>query len=243
MTTHIERLIQQLDDSTGPSYDARAELICLGPAALPAVIDGLPSLGGFGRLTVIEVFQEVGDPRCGPALIGLLDDDDPTVREWAAIALAHLEIEGAVEPLRCAYRACLDRATPPDWTEPDGIRWALTELGARSPVVPPLTARLRATAADDAPGWPSAHFTEIINDLADHSQVILYSQVWRVDAGRTYSVSGTGLDWELDWTAPWERLVEESRTWCLLEATEAPVGEDVFVAPSWIDRTDLHPEG
>ncbi|MEV6332064.1 HEAT repeat domain-containing protein [Streptomyces sp. NPDC051909] len=242
MTTHIERLIQQLDDSTGPSYDARAELIGIGYAAVPAIIDGLPSLGGFGQLTAIEVFEEVADPRCGPALIALLGNDDSTVREWAAMALAGLKIDGAVEPVRRAYRACLDRATPPDWSEPEGIRWALTELGARTPVVPPLTARLRATTADGAPRWPSTHFTEIINDLADHAQVILYSQFWRVDTGRTYGVSGTGLDWELDWTAPGEHLVEESRAWSLLEASEAPAGDDIFVAPTWIDRTDLYPE-
>ncbi|MFC9338071.1 HEAT repeat domain-containing protein [Streptomyces sp. NPDC057020] len=190
MTSHIETLVQQLDGEAGESYDARAELIWIGADAIPAVIDGLPSLGGFGQLTAIEVFEEVGDPRCGPSLIALLDSDNPTVREWAAMALASLEIDGATEPLRRAYRACLERATPPDWTESVGIRWALTELGARTPVVPPLTARLRPTAADNAPGWPSAHFTEIINDLADHAQVILHSQFWRVDAGRTYGVSG-----------------------------------------------------
>ncbi|MFE1030005.1 hypothetical protein ACFW5I_36705 [Streptomyces sp. NPDC058818] len=94
----------------------------------------------------------MGDPRCGTALIGLLDSDNPTVREWAAMALAILDIDDAVEPLRRAYRACLARATPPDWTESVGIRWALTELGARTPVVTPLTARLRATAAEGAPG-------------------------------------------------------------------------------------------
>ncbi|MFF1510646.1 hypothetical protein [Streptomyces sp. NPDC058326] len=55
----------------------------------------------------------------------------------------------------------------------------------------------------DAPGRPSARFTEVINDLADHAQVIL---------------------------------------WSLLEAAEAPVGDSIFVAPTWIDRTDLHPE-
>ncbi|OKK11524.1 HEAT repeat domain-containing protein [Streptomyces sp. CB02400] len=242
MTTHIERLIQQLDDSTGPSYDARAELIDIGSEAIPAIIDGLPSLGGFGQLTAIEIFEEVADPRCGPALIALLDSDESTVREWAAMTLASLKIDGAVEPLRRAYRACLERATPPDWSEPGGIRWALTELGARTPVVPPLTARLRATAADNAPGWPSAHFTEIIDDLADHAQVILYSQFWRVDASGTYGVSGPNLDWELDWTAPWEHLVEESRTWSLLEASEAPAGDSIFVAPTWIDRTDLYSE-
>ncbi|MEF9906129.1 HEAT repeat domain-containing protein [Streptomyces sp. P9-A2] len=199
LTLPIERLVQQLAGEAGTSYDARAELIRIGSEA---IIDGLPSLDAFGRLTAIEVFEEVGDPRCGPALIRLLDSDNPTVREWAAIVLASLEIDGAVEPLRRAYRACLERQTPPDWTEPAGIRWALTELGARSPVVPPLTAHLRTTAADDAPGWPSARFTGIINDLADHAQVILYSQFWQVHAGHTYDVDGPRLDWELNWTAP-----------------------------------------
>ncbi|MGA5104442.1 HEAT repeat domain-containing protein [Streptomyces cellulosae] len=242
MTSPIETLVQQLDGKADESYDARAELIRIGADAIPAIISGLPSLGGFGQLTAIEVFEEVGDPRCGSALIGLLDSDNPTVREWAAMALANLSVDGAVEPLRRAYRACLERATPPDWAEPGGIRWALTVLGARTPVVPPLTARLRSAAADDAPGWPSAHFAEIVNDLADHAQVILYSQFWRVNADRTYGVTGPGLDWELDWTAPWEHLVEESRAWSLLEASAAPVGDTVFVAPAWIDRTDLYPK-
>ncbi|GAA3136540.1 hypothetical protein GCM10017687_61200 [Streptomyces echinatus] len=72
--------------------------------------------------------------------------------------------------------------------------------------------------------------------------MILYSQFWRVDAGGTYGVPGPALVWELDWTAPWEHLVEESRTWSLLEASESPVGDNIFVALTWIDRTDLHPE-
>ncbi|CAM5392505.1 hypothetical protein STANM337S_01931 [Streptomyces tanashiensis] len=38
-----------------------------------------------------------------PALIVLVDADDPAIRKWAAIDLAILEIDGAVEPLRCAH--------------------------------------------------------------------------------------------------------------------------------------------
>ncbi|RVU15577.1 HEAT repeat domain-containing protein [Streptomyces antnestii] len=241
MTSRIKRLVQHLDGAADASYDARAELIWIGTDAIPAIIDGLPSLGGFGQLTAIEVFEEVGDPRCGPALLGLLDSDNPTVREWAAMALASLENDGTVEPLRRAFRAS-ERATPPDWSEPVGIRWALTELGARTTVIPPLTASLRVTVPDNSPGWPSVHFAEIINELADHAQVILYSQFWRVDAGRTYGIFGTALDWELDWTMPWEHLVEESRTWSLLEASEARASDNIYVAPIWIDRTDLYPE-
>ncbi|MEU0622906.1 HEAT repeat domain-containing protein [Streptomyces rubiginosohelvolus] len=124
MTSHIETLVQQLDGKADESYDARAELIWIGADAIPAVINGLPSLGDFGQLTAIEVFEEVADPRCGPALIALLGSDNSTVREWAAMALASLKIDGAVEPVRRAYHACLKRATPPDWSEPEGIRWA-----------------------------------------------------------------------------------------------------------------------
>ncbi|MFF5650841.1 hypothetical protein ACFY8N_20795 [Streptomyces collinus] len=77
MTTHIERLVQQLGDATDPSYDARADRIDMSADALPTLIGGLPSLGGFGQLTAIEVFEEMGDPRCGPALIGVLKQRQP----------------------------------------------------------------------------------------------------------------------------------------------------------------------
>ncbi|MFJ5828398.1 hypothetical protein [Streptomyces sp. NPDC093089] len=72
--------------------------------------------------------------------------------------------------------------------------------------------------------------------------MILYSQFREANAGRTYGVSGPDLDRALDCTAPWEHLVEESRTWSLLEASEAPTGSNIFVTPTWIDRTDLRPE-
>ncbi|MFJ4343412.1 CPCC family cysteine-rich protein [Streptomyces sp. NPDC088915] len=74
------------------------------------------------------------------------------------------------------------------------------------------------------------------------AQVILHSQFRRVDTGRTCGISGPAPAWELDWTAPWGHLVEESRSWSLLEASEAPTDDNVFVAPTWIDRADLHPE-
>jgi hypothetical protein len=56
MTSRIETLVQQLDGKADESYDARAELIWIGADAIPAVINGLPSLGSFGQLTAIEVF-------------------------------------------------------------------------------------------------------------------------------------------------------------------------------------------
>ena len=80
-----------------------------------------------------------------PDLIALLSSNGSTVREWAAMALASLEIEGAAEPPTVpAWNGRHRRtgASPPD------IRWALTELGARSPVAPPLT---RTTSSSPPP--------------------------------------------------------------------------------------------
>lgn len=86
---------------------------------------------------------------------------------------------------------------PARLTEPLGTRCALPELGARAPVVPLLPACLRGTAADDTPGWPSAHFAEIVNDLAGHARGSLCSELQWVDADRSYGVYGVGLDWDL----------------------------------------------
>ncbi|MGZ3101204.1 HEAT repeat domain-containing protein [Streptomyces sp. H72] len=241
MTTRIERLIQQLDDSTGPSYDARAELIGIGSDAIPAIIDGLPSLGGFGQLTAIEVFEEVADPRCDPALTAFLRSDDSTVREWAAMALASLEIDGAVEPVRRAYRACLERATPPDWSEPEGIRWALTELGAR----PPLSRHSPRACEPALRTTPQLALGPLHRDHQRPGRPRPGDPLLPVLAsGRRPHVrhlgQRPGLATQLECT--WEHLVEESRTWSLLEASEAPGGDNIFVAPTWIDRTDLYPE-
>ncbi|MFG1809247.1 HEAT repeat domain-containing protein [Streptomyces sp. NPDC049040] len=243
-TSRVEELVRRLDCEAEVSYEARAELVGIGAEAVPAIIEGLDSLGVFGQLTAIEVFDEVADPRCGPALIGLLDSDNPDVREWSAHTLGVLGIGGAVEPLRRAHRACQARGDAPDLGEPIAIRGALTSLGARIPVVPPLTARLRIPAGAVGrigPCWPAARYTEVVNDLADHGQLILYAQFWQQTRERTIRVPGPDSDRWPDWTAPWNDLVEEARTWSLLEALDAPTGGDVLVSPEWIDSADLRP--
>ncbi|MEU9104584.1 hypothetical protein AB0D54_09480 [Streptomyces xanthophaeus] len=115
--------------------------------------------------------------------------------------------------------------------------------GRPHPGRPPLTARLATTVGRDIPGWPSARFAEIVDDLADHDQVILFSQFWRVEGEHAYWTRGPGLDWELDWTAPWSTLVEEARAWSLLEATESPSAEDTYVSITWLSPTDLDRPG
>ncbi|WP_234323607.1 hypothetical protein [Streptomyces sp. NRRL F-2580] len=68
MTSPIEALVQQLDGDDDASYGARSRLVGIGRDATLAIAAALPTLGSFGQLTAIEVFEEVEDPRCGPAL-------------------------------------------------------------------------------------------------------------------------------------------------------------------------------
>lgn len=185
MASRIAALVQQMDGAADESMDARAELIHIGSPAIPVIIDGLPSLGSFGQLTAIEVLEEVADPRCGAALIELLASDNSTVREWAALALADLEFGDAVEPLWRAYRACMERATPPDWSEPVGFRFALTELGARHPVVPLSAARLCSMTSFSEPAWPSAH------SRSSTSLPAMISSSYTASSGRSKAIAHT----------------------------------------------------
>ena len=66
----------------------------------------------------------------------MLDSDHDTVRDWAAGALADLGTEAAIPALRKAYDRWRLSGTPPDWTEPENIRLAMTTLGARQEVPP-----------------------------------------------------------------------------------------------------------
>ncbi|MBT2387659.1 HEAT repeat domain-containing protein [Streptomyces sp. ISL-11] len=232
----VDELVRMLDGSPGDSMDARAALIHLGPGVLPAIVRGLPRLGRFGQLTAIEVFEELDDERCVPALVELLGSEHDTVREWSAIALGDLGAVEAVEPLWRAYRACQERRTPPDTTEPDGIRGALTQLGARTPVMPSLTASLRVGAPGLGDVWPPDRLAAVVDDLAGHGQAVLSVQFWRTGSGGASWLRGPAPDRELDWEAPWPELVGTARARAARVAGGAPGG--VVASLSWIDRAD-----
>jgi hypothetical protein len=161
----IEQLVRQLDaDSTGDAEEAQAELTHRGRETdvIAPVLRALPTLNSFGQLCAIEILQQLGDARAGQPLIDLLTSEHNTVRDWSALALAQLRVIDAIPALWRAYQACKDRGDPPDWTEPHSIRFALTELGARHPVVPSLTASLRITTSYGHQAWPSARLTSTI---------------------------------------------------------------------------------
>ncbi|WP_433688010.1 HEAT repeat domain-containing protein [Micromonospora carbonacea] len=240
MAGEIARLIGLLDDnSTETAVNAKAELISIGTGVVQPLSAAMESLGRYGQLSAIEVFEHLGDPAAGPALIGLLGSEHETVREWSAWAVAELDVRDAVPMLRAAYRRQRLSGNGPDWTEALAIRHALAVLGARQEVLPPLTASLRTTAGSMQRAWPSARLVDVVNDLADHNQAVLYFQLWAVIDGGAFWNRHERLDESLDFGKPWGQIVEDAREAALLEAALVVTRPNLFATVEWINRADV----
>ena len=241
MDSEIGRRIRELDaDSSETAEDAQHALTAMGPDVLNDVMAAVPSMGRFGQLCAIEIFTALGDPKAADVLINLLDSDSDTVRQWAAEALAELGVDRAVPALDRAYDAFRQRGEPPDHSEGEGMRWALTRLGARRVVLPPRSAALRASDDEANPVWPTVHLAEVVEDLAAHAQAVLYFQIWQIGAdGRRFWRGASDVDWNLDRAWAWDRNVEHCRDWAVLAAEAVDKRPDLVASISWIDATDL----
>ncbi|GLY47752.1 hypothetical protein Lesp01_14080 [Lentzea sp. NBRC 102530] len=223
--------------------DAQAELTHRGREAdvVGPLLRALPGLSRYGQLCAIEILEELDDPRAAQPLIALLDSAHDTVRDWAAGLLSRTRVFEAVPALQRAHEATKERGDRPDWSEPVALRAALTDLGARHPVVPPLTAGLRVTTPNGGENaWPLARLTEVVDDLAAHGQVTLYFQLWQVTAdGRMRGISNPGGEAELDFTRPWPDLVREARARAAAEALRVKPDGQVVATVEWIGRSDV----
>ncbi|MFD7655590.1 HEAT repeat domain-containing protein [Actinosynnema sp. NPDC059797] len=248
-TDRVEWLIGRLDSPEGvQAEEAQVELTHLGRGAdvVGPLLRALPGLGEFGRLCAVEIVEDLDDRRAGPPLIALLDSDSATVREWAARVLGRWRVREALPAVWRAYRACLTRDDPPDWSEPVTLRDALTDLDGRHPVVPRLTAELRVDPGGRGwSAWPFTRLVEVFEELADHDQVTLYFQLWRVHPdGSTYRAQSTSDGTELDFTHDWPRLVVEARDRAVRQVRQVGlegVAEDIVATIEWIDESDLAP--
>lgn len=239
----IEELVRRLDaDLTEEAEEAQWELTRLGRDAdvIAPLLRALPTLNSFGQLCAIEIIQELADDRAAGPLIDLLASEDGIVREWAALALAELRVVEAVPALRRAHQAGKDRGIDPGWSERDSIRSALTDLGGRQPVEPPLTASLKITTPHGNPAWPSTRLADVLDDLAAHSQATLYFQLWRLEPdGQLYGMELPPGDSELDYAQPWPALVRQSHRRASALADRSTVGEGIVATIEWINEDDL----
>jgi HEAT repeat protein len=239
----IEQLVRQLDASTtDEAMDAQAELTQRGRETdvVGPLLRALPGLSRYAQLCAIEILEELNDPRASQPLIALLSSEHDTVREWAAGALGRMQTYEAIPALMRAHEATKERDDRPDWSESVALRSALTELDARHPVVPPLSASLRVTTPVGWHAWPVARLVEVIDDLATHNQVTLYFQLWRVTAdGQMYGTARSCDATDLDFTKPWPALVHDAQRRALAEASQVQLDEHVFATIEWIDQSDI----
>jgi len=190
-------------------------------------------------LCSIQLFEHIDDPRASVVLIPMLVDEDETVRSWAATALGGLGVSEAVEHLRAAYEAVKARGAPLNWSEAESIRWALTELGVRADVVPPLVASRAREVDPIGRAWPIADLPAVIEELASAQQWIVSVTAYTRNAGAYGWRVDDDVEWpELDLSLPWSQLVAEAREAALDVATHPRVPEDAYATLSWIDRGD-----
>jgi hypothetical protein len=242
MGLSVSDLIGELSySSEGRGEEAKFDLISRGVEVVPALAARVIDLERLGKLLAIEVFETLGDARACSSLISLLQDDDTTVVEWSAQALGRLGCRQAVGPLLDLRSRMVAARVPPDWTGPVALRWALSALGARQAVVPEKTARLKVQRAGRAMQlFRSADLTAVIDDLARHSQVLLYFQVWRTEnEDHLYWVRGEHEQWTFDWSAPWSDNVAAAHAVARANAARLVPQPDLLVQPEWIDRDDL----
>lgn len=241
--THEDRIRHLLDEldvhSEGRDEDAQAELIRIGAAALPALVQRAPRLSPGGQLCAIEVFRELKASESERVLINLLSSENATVRQWAAEAVGHLGMASAVPQLRSLLLRSRDAGTAPDDIEPVSARHALTALGARTPALPD---GLRAVVIrDDRLGLvvPEQHLTTAVEALSANGQVIAYFQRWRPWHDTWTQVDSSSF--HFDWDAPWVDLVEQSRDQATAAAASLTPAEDVVVTIEWLGVEDLRP--
>jgi hypothetical protein len=226
----IPELIAVLDGVDANAADeAEAALRQYGAEALEPLLAAAPAMR-YGKLSVIELLEGIGDPRAGGVLLPMLRDEDEGVRYWAALALAELGVEEAVPELRRAYDDTRRRGIEHNMPEPIILRQSLTTLGARPQVATPRVLELRVEDEEHGPRWRVEDVREVVEELAGARQVIVEIQFWGSQSPHA----------EFDWSLPWDELVEATRAgW--LEALDgvAPPAEGAVATIDWIDESDL----
>ena len=220
----------------GQAEESQDELQSYGARILGLLVEAAPTFDRFGQLCAIELLQGLGDPRAADALIPMLRGPHDTVRDWAASALGALGVKEAIPDLRRAYEEVKQRGDPLDEGEPESLRWALTQLGARHEVVPQRVYALARRDGKIDRCWAIEDLAEVIAELAAADQLVLQFMFWERTRGSHVWKATPG--WELDWSLPWRELVEAGRDDALEAARLAGRPKNTVAMVWWMNECD-----
>lgn len=134
MTSEIENLLARLQDSDDElAHSAVMDLACLPAGMIPDALRGLETLlaspSADTRWWAVRALAEIPDGKTPGLLVEALQDEDPSVRQCAALGLRLHPNTGATLPLAAALE-------DEDHLVRDIAAEALTEIG--KPAVPVL---------------------------------------------------------------------------------------------------------
>jgi hypothetical protein len=239
-------LIAKLNSNeTAVAEEAQLDLQDLGLEAIAPVLNAVPTLGVFGQRCVldllesqpVEMLRQVTAPSVAQVVMSLLASEDEVVREWAANVLRHVDARESVPLLRLALERTQKARIPADWTEPVALRRALTALADRKEVVPPLLASTIKIHPSLGRYWPAILIKDLVNALAEASQVLLYFESWRSEEESMFWTKSP--TWVVDLRGSWRDVVERAKTSALGAVEGWTPLPGAVVTLEWIAESDI----
>jgi hypothetical protein len=242
----IDELLADLDnENTSIALDAQILLEDRGEEAIKPILSLLPSLDFYGQSCALDLLSswpisllEVQhNPSVAEVLVPLIRSQSSYVREWSTYTLGSLGAKEAIPEIEQALKKVKAEGIPLDYTEPVAYRRTLTQLGARTEIVPSRMAFQQLHFGNNGSCWPATLLVECVESLSSESQILLYYQAWQ-KRGDNYYWQETP-QYEIDLTGSWNDLVIRSAELAIETVRKWVPTKNTVVTLEWIGEKDL----
>lgn len=242
----LDELLADLDnEDTSVALDAQISLEDRGEEAIKPILSLLPSLDLYGQSCVLDLLsswpisllEAQQNPSVVEVLIPLIRSQSSFVSQESTCILGNLGAKEAIPEIEQALKKAKAEGIPLDYSELVAYRRTLTELGARTEIVPYFMAVQQQDFGNGGSCWPATLLIECIESLSSESQVLLYYQAWQ-KRGNTYSWQETP-QYEIDLTGYWNDIVIRSAKLAIDTVDKWVPSKNTVVTLEWIGEEDL----
>jgi hypothetical protein len=242
----LDELLVDLDnEDTSVALDAQISLEDRGEEAIKPILSLLPSLDFYGQSCALDLLsswpisllEAQHNPSVSEVLIPLIRSQSSYVRQWSTYVLGSLGAKEAIPEIEQALKKVKAEGIPLDYTEPVAYRRTLTQLGARTEIVPYRMVLQQQHFGNGGSCWPATLLIECIESLSSESQILLYYQAWQ-KRGNTYYWQETP-QYEIDLTGYWNDIVIKSAKLAIDTVSKWVPPKNTVVTLEWIGEKDL----